>query len=65
MPIKDKNLKKAHSDKRVTIDIIHNNIIKNINKEEEDKYYLDNGLLLNDYYNNELGNNKIENSNTN
>ena len=98
MSIKDKPLKKRHSDKRITIDVIHNDILntiqeekskiggyliekenlnteiksiditdknylkkimkikkieKNIKeiKEKETQYYLDNGLLLNDYYN--------------
>ena len=85
---KDRPLKKCHSDKRLTIDVIHNNILKefsedtdeikllkkklkkekntnnkiflekkiqklyNINKEKKNNYFLDNGLLLNTYYNN-------------
>ena len=85
---KDRQLKKCHSDKRLTIDVIHNNILKefsedtdeikllkkklkkekninnknflekkiqkldNINKEKKNNYFLDNGLLLNTYYNN-------------
>ena len=89
MPVKDKKLKKSHSDKRVSIDVVHSNIIKDIDnyneckllleKEkyklptddkiiheniiilehklnslkitDENQYFLDNGLLLNDYYN--------------
>jgi hypothetical protein len=98
MSIKDKPFKKRHSDKRITIDVIHNDILntiqeekskiggyliekENLNteiksidrtdknylkkiikikkiekkikeiKEKETQYYLDNGLLLNDYYN--------------
>jgi len=98
MSIKDKPLKKRHSDKRITIDVIHNDILDTIKeektkiveyteeknklnieigimertdkgylkkltrikkidkeiktiKEKETRYYLDNGLLLNDYYN--------------
>ena len=98
MSIKDKPLKKRHSDKRITIDVIHNDILNTIQeekskideyliekeklineiksidrtdkcylkkmtkvkkiekeikeiKEKETQYYLDNGLLLNDYYN--------------
>ena len=98
MSIKDKPLKKRHSDKRITIDVIHNDILSTIEeeknkiddyilekdklsneifnmdrtdknylkkikrikkiekeikqiKEKETDYYLDNGLLLNDYYN--------------
>ena len=80
MSIKDKPLKKIHSDTRVTIDAIHNNLIDNYKKDleklkislerEEDvekhkniknemskiqesinNYYLDNSLLLSEYYN--------------
>lgn len=90
MPIKEKNLKKCHSDKRLTIDVIHKdkvnqfqaqkrerdeclrelellkdksicdervvyytNKLKELEYKEadnEDNYYLDNGLLLNQYY---------------
>ena len=50
--IKDKPLKKKHTDARITIDVIHNDILENMNDEEDIyKYYLDNGLILNDYYN--------------
>jgi hypothetical protein len=85
---KDRPLKKCHSDKRLTIDVIHNNILdsfydesnelnllnlelkneKDDNKKEylkkkikklndkinknKNNYFLDNGLLLNTYYNN-------------
>ena len=85
---KDRPLKKCHSDKRLTIDVIHNNMINlfneetdeikilkgklkkekdqktidfienkikklnNINKNKKHNYFLDNGLLLNTYYNN-------------
>jgi len=85
---KDRPLKKCHSDKRLTIDVIHNNILgsfteesneikllkkqlekeknieikkflenkllklNNINKDNKNNYFLDNGLLLNTYYNN-------------
>ena len=80
MSIKDKPLKKCHSDKRVTIDTIHNNIIDDYRKEvqtlvkkvnneknknnienlekkiidcenKKNEYYLNNGELLFDYYN--------------
>lgn len=80
MSIKDKPLKKIHSDTRVTIDALHNNLIDTYNKDlinfknklereenlDEKKkidkeikniqdsinnYYLDNSLLLNEYYN--------------
>ena len=80
MSIKDKPLKKCHSDKRVTIDTIHNSIIDDYKKESQilkkklkneksksnienlekkivdceekkNEYYLNNGELLFDYYN--------------
>ena len=64
MPIKNKKLKKTHSDKRVTIDAIHSKIINNFrNIEEEDEYYLENGELLNIYY--ESKNTISDNSNDN
>ena len=47
--IKDKPLKKKHTDSRITIDVIHNYILENMNDEDEIySYYLDNGLLLNE-----------------
>ena len=38
MSIKDKPLKKIHSDTRVTIDAIHNNLIDNYKKDLEILY---------------------------
>ena len=83
MSIKDKPLKKCHSDTRITLDVIHTDIInkhkknKNmltnkLNDENKDtieeqiddinnninEYYLDNGFLLNDYYNKKFTNKK-------
>ena len=81
MSIRDKPLKKCHSDARITLDGIHNDLLQkykndldilkkqiidennsnnvnNIQKKIDEvqnninTYYLDNGLLLNDYYNN-------------
>ena len=68
MSVKDKPLKKCHSDARITIDVVHKDIIdeftkqklsieKSVEKSSEieddiNDYYLDNGLILNDYYNN-------------
>jgi len=50
MPIKNKKLKKTHSDKRLTIDAIHSKISEKFSSiEEENEYYLDNGELLNNY----------------
>lgn len=51
MSFKDKPLKKQHTDQRVMIDEIHENIISNFdNNDKLYSYYLDNGLLLNQYY---------------
>ena len=51
--LKDKPLKKCHTDNRKMIDDIHEDIIKNMNDNELNKYYLDNGLLLDKYYSND------------
>jgi len=48
--VKERITKKAHSDPRVTIDTIHSELIKNMNASEKSDYYLENGLLLNEYY---------------
>ena len=50
---KEKPLKKQHSDSRLTIDVLHNNIIRSMNEDEENEYFLKNGLLLDKYYSNE------------
>ena len=51
MSLKDKPLKKCHTDKRKMIDDLHTEIIQNINNDILNEYYLDNGLLLDQYYN--------------
>ena len=48
--VKERITKKAHSDPRVTIDLIHSNIVDTMDTSEKDSYYLDNGLLLSQYY---------------
>jgi len=48
--LKDKPLKKCHTDSRKMIDDIHNELVKDFNKTELNKYYLDNGILLSEYY---------------
>ena len=48
--IKERITKKCHSDPRVTIDTIHTNIIGDLNEEDKTEYYLENGLLLDQYY---------------
>ena len=51
--LKDKPLKKCHTDNRKMIDDIHKDIIKDMNDKELNEYYLDNGLLLDGYYRND------------
>jgi len=53
--IKERITKKAHSDPRVTIDSVHSSIIKKLDTEEKNEYYLDNGLLLHQYYSGDMG----------
>ena len=48
--VKERITKKCHSDPRVTIDHIHSELIQNMDDEHKSEYYLDNGLLLSDYY---------------
>ena len=49
--VKERITKKAHSDPRVTIDSIHRELIRDmVDEEDKSEYYLNNGLLLNDYY---------------
>ena len=48
--LKDKPLKKCHTDNRKMIDDIHIEIIKDMDQDDLNKYYLDNGLLLDKYY---------------
>ena len=48
--LKDKPLKKCHTDSRKMIDVIHHELIQDMGEEDKIKYYLDNGLLLNQYY---------------
>ena len=47
---KRKPTKKCHSDKRQMIDDIHRELVKDMSESEKVAYYLENGLLLNDYY---------------
>tara|TARA_Y100000768_G_scaffold234964_1_gene177651 strand:+ start:1322 stop:2278 length:957 start_codon:yes stop_codon:yes gene_type:complete len=48
--VKERITKKCHSDPRVTIDTIHTELIKGMDIADKSDYYLDNGLLLNEYY---------------
>ena len=57
---KDKPLKKCHTDKREMIDDIHQKIITDMSEEKKISYYLENGILLDEYYSGENHNqNKI------
>ena len=49
--LKDKPLKKCHTDKRKMIDDLHTEIIQKIPEDKLNEYYLDNGLILDQYYN--------------
>ena len=51
--LKDKPLKKCHTDNRKMIDDIHKEIVKDMDEKELNEYYLDNGLLLDKYYRND------------
>jgi hypothetical protein len=48
--LKDKPLKKCHTDKRKMIDDIHCEIVQNLNESEINSYFLDNGIILDKYY---------------
>ena len=48
--VKERITKKAHSDPRVTIDTIHRELIREMEPTDKSEYYLNNGLLLSDYY---------------
>ena len=56
MSLKDKPLKKCHTDKRKMIDELHNDLVKDMNDNILNEYYLDNGLLLDQYYNSDKKN---------
>ena len=57
MSLKDKPLKKCHTDKRKMIDELHNDLVKDMDNNILNEYYLDNGLLLDQYYNSDRKNN--------
>lgn len=59
--LKDKPLKKCHTDNRKMIDDIHKDMIKDMGTSELNEYYLDNGLLLDKYYRND----NLKNNDTN
>ena len=47
---KDKPLKKCHTDNRKMIDDIHNTITDDLTQNDKIEYYLNNGILLDQYY---------------
>ena len=51
--LKDKPLKKCHTDNRKMIDNIHEELTKDMDEKELNEYYLDNGILLDKYYRND------------
>jgi len=59
--LKDKPLKKCHTDNRKMIDDIHKDMIKDMVTSDLNEYYLDNGLLLDKYYRND----NVKNNDTN
>ena len=56
--LKDKPLKKCHTDNRKMIDDIHGEIIQNLTDSEIVEYYLDNGVILDEYYSKKENNKK-------
>jgi len=58
--LKDKPLKKCHTDSRKMIDDIHTEIVGGLDKDDLNKYYLDNGILLSEYYSDKKEKNKPE-----
>ena len=48
--LKEKPLKKCHTDSRQMIDEIHNDIKNELDSDSLHDYYLDNGVLLDQYY---------------
>ena len=49
--LKDKPLKKCHTDKRKMIDDIHSEMVSDLSDNDLNEYYLENGFLLDQYYN--------------
>ena len=60
--LKDKPLKKCHTDSRKMIDDIHSEIVGDLSEKDLNEYYLDNGLILDQYYRDDI---KTSNSNKN
>jgi len=65
MSLKDKPLKKCHTDKRKMIDDIHKDLIQDMDQKNKLDYYQNNGLLLDKYYSdNSTENNKNTSENS-
>lgn len=62
--LKDKPLKKCHTDKRKMIDDIHSEIVKNLSESDINSYFLDNGVILDRYYSEDEGININTSENT-
>jgi predicted RNA-binding Zn-ribbon protein involved in translation (DUF1610 family) len=60
--LKDKPLKKCHTDSRKMIDDIHNEYVKDLKDDCLHKYYLDNGIILDEYYSDKSINKSSSNS---
>ena len=54
--LKDKPLKKCHTDKRKMIDDIHSEMVSELSESDLNEYYLENGFLLDQYYRNDKSN---------
>ena len=63
--LKDKPLKKCHTDKRQMIDDLHHQLLETMDKEETISYYLENGILLDEYYKNSNNGSVLSNSESN
>ena len=57
--LKDKPLKKCHTDKRKMIDDIHSEIVTDLSEKELTEYYLENGFLLDQYYRSDKSKNNV------
>ena len=58
--LKDKPLKKCHTDKRKMIDDIHSEMINDLPEKDLIEYYLENGFLLDQYYRSDKSNINID-----
>jgi len=59
---KDKPLKKCHTDKRQMIDDLHHQLLETMDEDAKISYYLENGILLDEYYKNSKNSSVLSNS---